>query len=309
MVNSIEERVAEQYSRGSLEQIILNALRAAGKDVDRLTPADLVAIDEFHIGGRQATVEFGGQMSLVRGSNVLDVGCGIGGPSRYFAKESGCQVTGIDLTDEYVRVAEMLTRRLGMDGAVSYRQASALKMPFEAGSFDGAYMIHVGMNIADKAALFAEVRRVLKPGAVFGIHDVMREGEGEIRFPMPWASNADTSFVETASGYRQPLEAAGFEGSERAQPPGVWHRVSACGAGASGSGQQRNSGTRPESFDGSDDPAENLESDRRLGARGHRAGRDGVRREVTWPRAFCHADGFTSLSRRSTSGRDGCRLR
>jgi ubiquinone/menaquinone biosynthesis C-methylase UbiE len=211
MTNSIEERVAEQYSRRSLEQIILDSLRAAGKDVDRLTPADLVAIDEFHIGGRQATVEFGAQMSLVRGSNVLDVGCGIGGPSRYFAKELGCRMTGIDLTDEYVRVAEMLARRLGMSGAVSYRQASALKMPLEAGSFDGAYMIHVGMNIEDKAALFAEVRRVLKPGAVFGIYDVMREGDGEIRFPMPWASKADTSFVETASVYRQQLEAAGFE--------------------------------------------------------------------------------------------------
>ena len=123
MTNSIEERVAEQYSRRSLEQIILDLLRAAGKDVDRLTPADLVAIDEFHIGGRQATVEFGAQMSLVRGSNVLDVGAD-GGPSRYFAKEYGCRMTGIDLADEYVRVAEMLARRLGMSGAVSYLEHS-----------------------------------------------------------------------------------------------------------------------------------------------------------------------------------------
>jgi ubiquinone/menaquinone biosynthesis C-methylase UbiE len=150
-------------------------------------------------------------MSLVRGSKVLDVGCGIGGPSRYFAREFGCRVTGIDLTEEYVRVAEMLARRLRMGGAVSYRQASALQMPFEASSFDGAYTIHVGMNVEDKAALFAEVRRVLKPGAVFGIYDVMREGGGEIRFPVPWASKADTSFVEAASVYRQQLEAAGFE--------------------------------------------------------------------------------------------------
>ena len=97
--------------------------------------------------------------------HLLDIGCGIGGPSRFFATERNCRVTGIDLTEDYVRTAEALAQRVGLADRVSYRQASALALPFEAGPFDGAYMMHVGMNIEDKPALFTEVRRVLKPPA------------------------------------------------------------------------------------------------------------------------------------------------
>lgn len=103
------------------------------------------------------------QLAIGTGSHLLDVGCGLGGASRYFAQERGCRVTGIDLTEDYVRVAHLLAARVGLSDRVSYRQGSALALPFEPQSFDGAYMLHVGMNIRDKAALFAEVRRVLRP--------------------------------------------------------------------------------------------------------------------------------------------------
>jgi SAM-dependent methyltransferase len=84
-------------------------------------------------------------------------------------------------------------------------------LPFDAGSFDGAYMIHVGINVKAKALTFAEIRRVLKTDAVFGIYDVMREGEGELSFPLPWASSAEMSCVEGVSTYRSLLDAAGFD--------------------------------------------------------------------------------------------------
>ena len=66
------------------------------------------------------------------------------------------------------------------------------------------------MNIGDKAGLFAEVRRVLRPGAGFGVYDIMRMAEDEIPYPMPWAATAETSFVERAETYRRLLSAAGF---------------------------------------------------------------------------------------------------
>jgi ubiquinone/menaquinone biosynthesis C-methylase UbiE len=93
---------------------------------------------------------------------------------------------------------------------VDYRQGSATDLPWPDAGFDGAYMLHVGMNIADKARLFREVRRVLKAGGRFGIYDVMRRADGALTFPVPWASAAEQSFVETAEIYRRLLAAAGF---------------------------------------------------------------------------------------------------
>ena len=207
----LEQSVAQHYTHGSLEGAIFGALATSGKDLDYLAPADLAPVDEFHIGGRQATTEFAAELEIEPGLHLLDIGSGLGGASRYFAHECRCRVTAIDLTEEYVRAAEALAKRVGLENQVSYQHGSALALPFAPRSFDGAYMLHVGMNIQDKARLFAEVQRVLKPGGIFGIYDVMREsGEGNLSFPVPWASSPDTSFVESAVTYRCLLESAGF---------------------------------------------------------------------------------------------------
>ena len=207
----IEQAVARHYAHGSLEETILNALAAAGKDVNRLAPKDLAPVDEFHVGGRQATIAFAEQFGLRPGMRLLDIGCGLGGAARYFANEHGCQVTGIDLSGEYVAVANALAALVGLGERVSCRQGSALALPFAPGSFDGAYMLHVGMNIEDKSRLFAEVRRVLAPSGLFGIYDVMRLADGELSYPVPWASGTESSFVADAASYRRLLEAAGFD--------------------------------------------------------------------------------------------------
>lgn len=203
--------VAKHYSHGSLEQAILAGLTASGKDIGKLAAADLSGADEFHLGWRAATIELAMDMELAPGMHMLDVGSGIGGPARYFAEANGCRVTGIDLTDEFVAVANALTRRCGLAGLVSCIQGSGLALPFAHATFDAATLIHVGMNIADKARLFAEVRRCLKPGGRFCAYDIMRMGDGEIPYPMPWATTSATSFVATPETYRQLLAAAGFE--------------------------------------------------------------------------------------------------
>jgi cyclopropane fatty-acyl-phospholipid synthase-like methyltransferase len=156
-------------------------------------------------------MDLAAELHVAPGMQVLDIGSGLGGPSRYFADALGCTVTGIDLTEEFVQVAQALSARTGLAGRVSYRQGSALALPFAAGAFDAAYLIHVGMNIADKAMLFAGVHRVLKPRARFAIYDVMREREGSLTYPVPWATSAETDFVESSATYARLLTAAGFE--------------------------------------------------------------------------------------------------
>ena len=217
---STEAAIVGHYGRGQLEELILGAVAREGKDPENLTAGDLAAVDEFHVGGLEATQELAKQMELRAGLRLLDVGSGIGGPARYFAAEHGCRVTGIDLTEEFVRVARSLTRRTKLDGLAEFRQGSALELPFAPETFDRAYMIHVGMNVADKAGIFREVRRVLKLAGRFTIFDILRTGDGPIRYPVPWAMSEETSFVAMAKDYGAALQNAGFRiAQERGRGP------------------------------------------------------------------------------------------
>jgi SAM-dependent methyltransferase len=205
-----DQIIARHYEHGSLEASLLEALKRAGKDIDRLTHVDLALVDEFHVGGRPATRELGQQLDLPAGARVLDIGCGMGGPARYFAADRGWRVEGVDLTPEFVGVAQSLSRRLGLDKMVSFQVASAASLPFDDAGFDGAYMLHVGMNIADKKSVFAEVHRVLKRGGVFAIYDVMRLSDGDFLYPVPWSSERATNHIAQPETYRHELAAAGF---------------------------------------------------------------------------------------------------
>ena len=207
----VESEVARHYAQSELTRTVLDALRSAGKNLDSLTPGDLAGVDEFHTGWGAQTVEFARSLDLRPGMPVLDVGSGIGGPARHFASVYGCDVTGIDLTPAFVELAVDLTARTGLADRARFVEGSALAMPFEPARFDLATMLHVGMNIADKATLFAEVRRVLRPGGRFVIYDLMRLRDGDLPMPMPWADSLETSFVETPAGYRSLLAGAGFE--------------------------------------------------------------------------------------------------
>jgi ubiquinone/menaquinone biosynthesis C-methylase UbiE len=203
-------QVANHYARSSLVAAIRDGLAAMGKSESTVTAEDLSPVDEFHIGGRAATVELAGQLALAAGDRVLDIGCGLGGPARQIAAQYGCQVTGIDLTRDYVEAGNVLSVWLHLKERVSLQQGDALALPFVDGWFTAAYMLHVGMNIADKSALFSQVARVLRAGGRFAIYDVMRIEAGELPYPLPWASAADTNAIAAPEHYRNALYAAGF---------------------------------------------------------------------------------------------------
>lgn len=205
-----EQDVARHYTHGALETAILDALRATGKDVDKLQASDLSSVDEFHLGWRTATVDLANDLRLSPRMRLLDIGSGIGGPARYFAEQHQVSVTGIDLTEEFVQVANALTRRCNLADRAAFLQASALSLPFEDTSFDRATMIHVGMNIGDKAKVFGEVRRALKKDGLFAVYDIMNVNGGTLPYPMPWSATINTSFVEAPEIYRTLLGKAGF---------------------------------------------------------------------------------------------------
>jgi ubiquinone/menaquinone biosynthesis C-methylase UbiE len=202
--------VARHYGRGGLLDRILAALTEAGKDLEHLTIEDLAPVDEFHGRQRRATEELAAMLAPRPGERLIDIGSGIGGPSRYLAKICGCRVSGIDLTEEFVAAADDLTRRTGLTGQVDFRQGSALELPFADASFDLAWSQNVAMNIADRARWYAEVHRVLRPGGRFAFQDVAQGPGGEAHYPLMWADTPATSFLHTPEATRALLEAAGF---------------------------------------------------------------------------------------------------
>ncbi|MGV2870984.1 class I SAM-dependent methyltransferase [Colwellia sp. E150_009] len=208
---SYDKSVSAHYLHGSLLEAIEAALLALGKTTDSVTIEDLAPVDEFHIGGRLATDHLFEQLNFSEQGDILDVGCGLGGAARYLASRYKNRVTGIDLTPEYIETGKVLCSWLNLDEYITLEQGSALLMPFQDSSFDGGYMLHVGMNIDDKESLFAEIFRVLKPGSTFGVYDVMRQNDGALIYPVPWATESSTSKLSTPAQYKQAISDAGFE--------------------------------------------------------------------------------------------------
>jgi ubiquinone/menaquinone biosynthesis C-methylase UbiE len=209
-MNIIREHVERHYGRGRILDSILAALRKTGKDLARLQLDDLAPVDEFHVRGREATVELTRRAALKPGSHVLDVGCGLGGSARYLAAEHQCQVTGIDLTQEYVDVANALAGMVGLSDKVACRQASALEMPFDDGTFDVVWTEHVQMNIADKHAFYREISRVTRPKGTLLFHDIFQGRGGPLHYPVPWAEESSISFLASPEEVRNTLESVGF---------------------------------------------------------------------------------------------------
>lgn len=210
-MTEIEQTVADHYGDKGLLGRIYEGLEKKGVDINNLKPEDLSPVDEFHIGGRTATIHAVGKMSLGPNDHVLDVGCGIGGAARFIASEKGCRVTGIDLTPEFISTANILSTLTGLAGRVKFDIASALDMPFERHSFDAAISFHVAMNISQRTELYKEIFRVLKPGAMLCIYDVMKNNDDDLDFPLPWAATRETSFLTTLDEMIVLLNAAGFD--------------------------------------------------------------------------------------------------
>jgi SAM-dependent methyltransferase len=208
-MTDVLEGVRDHYRASGLVERLKTALAAFGPDEQRLAPQQLASLDQFHTRGLEATVELAKLAGIAADMSVLDVGSGVGGPARFLAATYGCRVTGVDLSEAFVEAARYLTQRTGQSERVSFENASALALPFDDGHFDVALLQHVAMNISDRARLYQEIQRVLRPGGKFALYDVVLKG-GDPHYPVPWARTPATSFLLTAAATGEAVEAAGF---------------------------------------------------------------------------------------------------
>lgn len=208
-MTDVLDGVRDHYRATGLTERLKAALAGLGPEDQRLAPQQLAPLDQFHTRGLAATAELASLAGIAAGMAVLDVGSGIGGPARFLAATYGCRVTGVDLSEAFVDAARYLTRRTGQSGQVSFETASALALPFDDGGFDAVLLQHVAMNVADRPALYREIRRVLKPGGKFATFDVVSNGGG-LHYPVPWARTPETSFLLTVEATREAIETAGF---------------------------------------------------------------------------------------------------
>ena len=208
---TFDDMVDRHYGFGGIMEKIEAGLNLAGRDVNSLTVDDLAPVDAFHIRGRESTNEVASLTNLQASDHVLDVGCGLGGTVRHLADQYKCNVSGIDLTEEYITVGNKLTELVGLGDLVELRQGSALEIPYEDDRFDVVWTEHVQMNIADKSLFYSEIVRVLKPGGRLLFHDIFR-GPGDPPFyPAPWAEDESISSLATAAEARSIMEQSGLE--------------------------------------------------------------------------------------------------
>ena len=201
---------ATYYDRADLGSAIDEALRRAGKDPAAITVDDLAPVDHFHTRGKDATLDLAARAEITPGMQILDVGGGIGGAARVLARDHGCRVTVVDLTEVYCRVGADLTRRTGLADRVEFRPGNALALPFADSSFDIVWTQHSSMNIDDKATLYAEAHRVIRPGGRLAIHEIMAGPQAPPHFPVPWAREASSSFLQPPDAIRAILDRLGF---------------------------------------------------------------------------------------------------
>jgi ubiquinone/menaquinone biosynthesis C-methylase UbiE len=205
----LNQSIENHYLKEGLYEDIIARLKEQNVNLDKVKRSDIAGADEFHVRGAEVSRELANSIDL-KGVSVLDVGCGLGGPCRMLADEYNCTTTGIDISNEYIRTANNLSKLVNLDNRTTFIQGDATKLPFKDNTFDVVWTQHVQMNIPDKKKFYSEINRVLKTDGHFLFYDILKKGDEDICYPMPWAGNTNLSFLFKAEEMDAILKTCGL---------------------------------------------------------------------------------------------------
>ena len=167
--------------------------------------------DSFHPGGTQLTERLGNLLALTRDSQVLDVASGRGTSAFHLAESFGCKVTGVDLSEENVRLATAEASQRGLAGQINFQLGDAERLPFGDETFDAILCECAFCTFPSKPVAAQEFFRVLKPGGQLGLSDLTRTEATipELEGLLSWIACVGDALP--ADRYVAILQQAGFE--------------------------------------------------------------------------------------------------
>jgi ubiquinone/menaquinone biosynthesis C-methylase UbiE len=204
---------------------ILDAVAARGIAPDAITQEVLQQHDQDHYGGAAATDRLIVEAALRADDVVLDVCSGMGGPARYLAWKTGCDVTGLDITASRVEGATELTRLAGLSGSVRFVHGNAMAMPFQDASFTLAIAQESFAHVPDKPRLLAECARVLRPAGRLVFTDILHRGSLSAADSERLFEGMTFSEIATVEGYTEQLRLCGMEVVRVVDVTQEWTRI------------------------------------------------------------------------------------
>ena len=189
---------------------INDQLSANGMQDRDLSPQELFGLDQFHLGGPEPISQLLQQVSFPASASLLDLGSGLGGTSRLVAARTDATILGIDQEASFVAAADDLTKRCQLGDRISFQTGDITDLDTGGKRYDGAFLAHVQMNIADKQKLFSSIHRALKPGAPLLMWEVFSDAPEKLVYPLPWALESSESHLVSADAAKALLQQAGF---------------------------------------------------------------------------------------------------
>ena len=114
-----------------------------------------------------------GAVSLAPDTRVLDLGCGYGSTARYLAATFGCTVTGANISEKELALARARATEAGLDHLLSFEYGDFHRLTYGDDCYDVVWSQEAFLHAADKNAVLAECRRVVKPGGHLVFTDIL----------------------------------------------------------------------------------------------------------------------------------------